>query len=796
MEYMYASPPTPEKYFVNIGSPTVGYNKLVNGLLEDSDGQPSNDVQIFNLDENASITQNTSNNSVVQTNSTTFVTLNPNLIVPYNDFKSELTNTADLPISFPSNLSVVYDSVRYHILSGYNLDNLDGLILNVKYPDVDGSYVTFSQIKLSKGNSQQYTLNPSPLTIGANIYDKYFEVKIPSLSDMVNKYNAASVSNRPLTLAAKTSKSGRGFLASQPLRISAYSITDTTIVSGYETYGTQLLAALSLEPTDPFSNIGAYIAPADTGDFFEYFGTDDGGFIEDFILFQNSIGNSYYIENRIEVLEQVGAAWLETSNFTSIQTSAYDVPNLFRPIVRYSNVATSFSLRYTMTLINSKNQTRTMRVATYTSTDPGKYGTTIAPLQLSVLPQQQKIYNKLGGKTDISVPVNQISPREITKFSNVFFDRNLVNTSLTNLEVNGTTLTETNESSTPSVSYGVGKAYIKISPFDNYYKFSFFKKGQGNTTQEIDLSSSGTYNMVFIDNKGKKVYAPSIADATIAKPSKGELAFKVDESISTQILQFTDRRFYITNKPPDPDGDNVDTRGISKVNKVKSLLAKKAISLRDSSRDVVIASKRDSNTSRAVNTAKIGGNSFSTLYWGNWLKDGETEPVQTAVAAEVVVAPTSPRTKPVSKRVGKSSWQVSGVQNGTSGTSGLGRKAGNVNRNNQPKLTPVQLKSAISSDVQGKIATGWTTQEIIAYFLDPSSTGYKLYVGITKNLCVDAVDGIFGSGDMELVLAYGNTSAGRATGGSASSNGSTANQSGSDSGSANFDPDFGFGGRS
>jgi hypothetical protein len=784
MEYMYASPPNPEEYFVNVGSPTVGYNRLVNGILKDSDGQVSNDAQIFNLDENASITQNTSNNSVVQTNLTTFVTLNPNLIVPYNDFKSELTDTANLPISFSSNLNVVYDSVRYHILAGYNLDNLDGLILNVKYPDVDGSYVTFSQIKLSKGNSQQYTLNPNPLTIGANIYDKYFEVKIPSLSDMINKYNAASPSNKPLTLAAKTSKSGRGFLAAQPLRVNAYSITDTSVVSGYETYGTQLLAALSLEPTDPFNNIGAYISPADTGDFFEYFGTDDGGFIEDFILFQNSIGNSYYIENRIEVLEQVGAAWLETSNFISIQTSAYDVPNLFRPIVRYSNVATSFSLRYTMTLINSKDQTRIMRVATYTSTDPGKYGSTITPLQLSVLPQQQKIYNKLAGKTDISVPFNQMSPREITKFANVFVDRNLVNTSLTNLDVNGTNITERSNSSSPSISYGIGKAYIRVSPFDNYYKFSFFRKGPDGTTQEIDLSSSGTYNMVFINNMDKKVYAPSIADANIAKPSKGELAFKVDESISNQILQFTNRKFYITNKPPDPDGDNTDTRGISKVNKTKSLLAKRAVSLRDSSRNIILASKKDSNTSRAVNTAKIGGNSFSTLYWGNWLKDDEKIPVQTTLEAEVKVIPTSPVFKAPPNKPGKSSWQVSGIQSGNLGTSGDGKVSKGGSNSSQQKLSQAQLKSAISSDVQGKVATGWSTPEIISYFLDPSSAGYKLYVGITKELFIQAVQGIFGSGDMSLVFAYGNTGAGRTTGGSASSNGGTANQSGSDNGSS------------
>lgn len=787
MEYMYASQPNPETYFVNTGGTTVGYEKLINGVLKDSNGQPTDDVQIFNRDQDATVTQNTANNSVVQVNESNFITLNPNLIVPYNDFNPDLTNTADLPITFSSNLNVVYDSVRYHILAGYNLNNIDGLILSVKYPDVDGSFVTFSQIKLSKGSAQAYTLNPSPLMIGSNIYDKYFEIKIPSLFDMINKYNAASTSAKPNTLAGLTSKSGGGYLASQPLRVTAYSIVNTTTVDGYEKYGTEVLAALSLEPTDPFKGVGAYIAPADTGDFFEYFATEDGGFIEDFILFQNSIGNSYYIQHSIETLEQVGAAWIETSNFTSTQTSAYDVPNLFRPIVRYSNVATSFSLRYTMTLINSKDQSRLVRIATYTSSDPGRYGSTITPLQLSVLPQQQKIYNKLAGDTNISVPQSRIQPTVINKFSNIFVDRTLVNTTLTNLQVNGSTITEINNSSRPSISYGMGKAYIKISPFDNYFKFTFYKKTNDDTTQEIDLSSSGSYNLVFVDNQANKVYAPSIADPNVAKPAKGELAFKVAESLSNQILQFTNRKFYITNRPPEVASS---PSGVSKVSAIKERLAKKAVSLKDSSRDIQIASKKDVDQAKGVNTANIGSDSFSVIYWGNWIKDGETEPTQSvSVNANVNIAQTSPRTISSSGKVGKSSWQLSGSNRGTSGTSGATKPGNGISRFFGPAqrvLSTIELRSAIASDVQGKVSSGWATNEIISYFLDPSSAGYKLYKGINKQIFTQAVTGIFSKEDMILVNIYGNTRGGLDTGGAAGSKGSTVNQSGGDNGSPTF----------
>ena len=73
MEYRYADQPNPETYFVNTGSPAIGFNKLVNGVLEDSNGQPSEDIQIMNLDADQSVTQNTRNNSVVQVNQNSWI---------------------------------------------------------------------------------------------------------------------------------------------------------------------------------------------------------------------------------------------------------------------------------------------------------------------------------------------------------------------------------------------------------------------------------------------------------------------------------------------------------------------------------------------------------------------------------------------------------------------------------------------------------------------------------------------------------------------------------------------------
>jgi hypothetical protein len=804
MEYMYADNPNPETYFVNTGSPAVGYDRLVNDVLLDANSQPSGAVQIFNQDQNTATTNNTRSNSVVQTTENTFITLDPNLVIPYNDFNSNLTDTANLPIVFPSNISVVYDSIRYHILAGYNLNNTDGLIMQVQYPDVDGSLVTFSQIKISSGSSQSYILNPSPVTIGSNIYDKYVEVKIPSLVDMNNQYGAATPMNKPNTLAGKTSKSGNGFLVAAPIRITARQIINTTLTNGYTTYGTQILAVLSLESTDPFQNIGAYIAPADTGDFFEYFATDNGGFPEDFILFQNSIGNSYYIQHSVEVLEQVGAALLNTSNFNTIQTTAYDVPNLFRPIVRYPQVAVSFTLRYTMTLVNSVDQSRLIRISTYTSNDVGRYGADIQPLQLSVLPQQQKIYNKVAGATNLAIGGNSNAPQQVTKYTNVFIDRTLVNTTLTNLSVNGTLIRQDNVDQASQISYGIGQAYITISPFDNYFKFTFFQKAKDGTTKNIDLTSAGTYSMVFVDNNNNKVHAPSITDNNLAKPALGEIAFKVSESIAQQVLQFTNRKFYISNSPvlEDPN-TNSNQQGLSKITNAAKRLSERSVALSDSVTELKIQALKDKNISqvnastalisKAVDSARISAKSSSVIYWGNWLKEGEIAPQVTAFSGQTFI--TGQGTSGQSgndSRVGKSSWQIFGSTSGSTQANSPSPITTSTSNQVRQLLTQQQLISSISSDVQGKISIGWSTPDILSYFLDPSSTGYQLYAGITKQIFIQAVTGIFSANDLNLALAYGNTEAGITTGGAGALGGSTSGQAAGDGGSSIATPNITF----
>lgn len=730
MEYMYADEPTPESYFVNTGTTTVGYEKLVNGYL-------NNNIQIFNPEVDYSITHNTADNSVVKISESSFVTLDSNLIIPFNDYSDELTNTSGLPITFPSNLFVVYDTVRYHIRAGYNLNNIDGIIMSVEYQDQDLSYVTVSQIVIKKGSQQFYVLNPSPINIGANIYDKYFEIKIPNLKDMGDKYLVASGAFKTQTLASLISKSGEGFVYGAPLRINAWQIQNIVDFNGYERYNTAKISTLSLEQEDPFSNIGAEIKESDQGQFFEYYATDNEGFVEDFILFQNSIGNGYYISHEIEVLEQIGAALIKTSQFQSIQTTAYDSPNYYRPIVKNAGVAVSFMLRYTMSLINSINQSRITRISTYTSNSPSQWGTNITPLQLSNFPQVQKIYNRVYSQPQINVSggSTNIRPKEIVKYVNIFVDQNFVTATASSLKfVNNKLSSE--EGAGETTAYGSGKLTFSISPFDNFYKFSFVKSGPSGDPVEIDLSNSGKFNISFINPKGNKIQVPSLDDKNLANPVKGELAFKIDESISTQILQVIDRRFFITNgttiNPPVEITNN--KRGAGNNNLIKNVQG-------------AIKSVFENNNINASTN-----NTSSVMYWGYWKKEGEED----SGKAEIILNPVSISTSGTSGSgfIGTlespATPSIKGIKpaSGTSGTASIGSFSSA--RTNQ-MLTGAVLIASLSAEMAGYKATGWTDISIVDYFLIPGNPGYIKYPNITVNAVITAGNNILAPGTISYL---------------------------------------------
>jgi hypothetical protein len=752
MEYMYADQPQPETHFVNTGPSTVGYDKLVNGYR-------SGEFQIFNPNNDYYITHNTTQDSVVRISENSFVTLDSNLIIPFNDYSDELTNSANLPITFPSNLLIVYDSVRYHIRAGYNLGNIDGLIMSIEYTDVDNTPVTVSQIIIKKGTNEDYNLNPNPVTIGSNIYDKYIEIKIPNLRDMNNKYQATTSNFKNQSLAGLISHSGLGFIYNAPIRISAWQIQSTVDYAGYAKYDSSKIATLSLEQEDPFGNIGATIRPSDRGEFFEFYATDNEGFVEDFILFQNSLGNAYYIGHQIEILEQIGASLIRTSHFDAIQTTAYDSPNYYRPIVRNAGVAASFTLRYTMTLINSVDQSRTIRISSYTSSTPSEWGLKIKPIQLSTFPQVQKIYNRIYSQPTINMSTSNPTPREILKYTNVFINQNFVTASMDNLTFSNNSL-RVDTGASQTVAVGTGKLTISLSPFDTYLKFKFIKSGPSGDPIPIDLTSSGEFNISFIDLSGSKIQVPSLKDNTLASPALGEIAFKIDESAAGRILQINDRRFFITN------GVSINQTNLSVTDKsTVTVNAGTTSNVLEKTIENVIADRRDANKSIAgannyINTAAQNNiltpvnNSNSVMYWGYWKKNGEEDFVTGATASTsmpVMMGETGSTGTAITEQANAPVSSIKSIMPATPGGTVSPAETTAAASTNQSLVGSAMIAS-LSAEMRGYKAILWADQTIVNYFLTPGKPGRIKYPNITKEDVIKAGKGILSPATLKKLV--------------------------------------------
>jgi hypothetical protein len=515
MEYGYAAVPNPETYTTS----EVGFYRMYNGHYRDQ-------VQMFNNNTSVDVTYNVLDRSCVNIGQERFVSLDIDLIVPYNDFDPLLTSTASLPLSFTTPDDVIYDKIKLYIQSGYNLEGTDGIIFSVKYANqVVGDYTTVAQILFTKDNLFDINYEPNPILLGDKVYDKYIEVKVPNLQRMTNDYLAASGSPSTLanTLAYKITSDNLGFQIGTPILIELREISTIELSEGYENYITTLRTAYNLPQEDLFGDVNCTVYESTQGDFFEYYGTYQGSFIGDFIYFQNSIGNNYLLYNEIIVTEQIGVDFIETYRSTSLQTGNYDSPNTFRPVLKYAESDVSYTLTYNMKLVNQADNSSILRTSTLTMNDPGKWGYTITPLQISTQPEPQVIYNKIVNQvTQIMPQVPEVLIQKVEKKVPypVFYETNQIF-----LE------SYPNPTSTLDISSS-GNLTLQIVPnVENFFRFRVYKS---NSKDQLDTLYSYTYSMLFTDISGNAIKVPLYNE--LSDISKSELAFKIDVATTQKIL--------------------------------------------------------------------------------------------------------------------------------------------------------------------------------------------------------------------------------------------------------------------
>ncbi len=440
--------------------------------------------------------------------------------------------------------AVRYDTIRVHIISGYNLEGIDGFILDVEFLENSNKKMKASTSAYLKNNVFNIpTFNPNPIMMGERMYDKYVTIYVPSLYQIQDEfYNYKSDDNIFAKLYSHPSINENpnpgGFLKDSTIYLTLHELISTETKNSIEFYDINQKYNATISTSDTYSFLSCTVYESKNGDYFEYFPMWQGEFLEDYItLLNNNYGNVWSVVHNIKVVEQIGNSFYTTSDLTIPQASNFTEPSLFRPIIKHSADAFAFSLVYTMRLINASTGEQVLRTSSLTSYDPKKYGTNTKRIKIDEGIQPYKVYNKIVNETVIP---SHYTPRSenmfTTKYIPQYIERKNVCVNMTNSAVK----------QMDTIIYGQGKCQINISKFDNVIKFVLLNI-EGTSTLPINITGQNLY-IKFIQDNNQEISIKNVFSSEIY-PDMGEVVFNIMKEDSNKILKIqNDKNYYIVSR--------------------------------------------------------------------------------------------------------------------------------------------------------------------------------------------------------------------------------------------------------
>jgi hypothetical protein len=594
--------------------------------------------QLLNGSSSLNITQNVLNTSAANLGSSKWVLLDNNVPVPYINTDSNLTYT-DMS-SLLSSLYVTYDRVRVHIVSGYRLEDLQGLIVQIYGKEATSSQISVLANNVYLNSDDRDVLNPNPILLGDRMYDRYIEVFVPSLRDIVVDYY--SNPTNPISIGYQYSSDNRGFLFNSQIYVKVYEILTTQRTNGILFLNTSNTYEVNLNQEDTYANLVANVEEATDGDYFMYYPTYAGNFILDFIEELNAAGGDYVIINDINIYEQVGLENLMTFSFSQVQTGGYDAPLTFRPILKYAGSAVAFSIDYTVRIHNRLNGYQIIRTASTTSFNPRKYGKQIDKISLTQQSFPFKVYNKIYGGSSVTYVGNEYSNSFSTVYVPVFYDSRNITVQSKTVLANGTNPVSPDFYN--NVNFGQGDARIYLSDFESYHKFTVNQiDPKSGALTNIDLTS-GNVAIAFKDLVGNTIKIPAESSNSLNSAAKGEVVFKIPDYIRKKILSSTSGivSFYIVTESSGAPETLLYTGTVDNIENISSENSRvtSLISSSQATTVVAVGTTASTNSSGSLSTVETGsGNKVSLL---KTLTDANSSSVSSTKSTPEVNPPVIP----------------------------------------------------------------------------------------------------------------------------------------------------------
>ena len=480
--------------------------------------------------------------------------LDINKLVFYNDYDPELTPSVNLPIVFSGIQSPVYDTVRLHLIQGFNFEDNAGLIMSLKVKKKSGGTLVLANFSYNKDDTFEI-INPSPFFFGGKVYDSYVEIRVLSLYNLIYDYWLGVLTGD--TVVERITDFD-GVKREQMIEVFFGWVKETTRVDGQDYLEIFDVTAIDLPVRDQFETISAKIEESSGGDYIEFYATYGGFIIENYILDLNSSGYDFILLHDLILSEYVydpassTYSWVKTDELQITQTDNYDSPNLYRPIVKNSS-AIAFKIDYIVRLYDRNTSSQVWKTASLISNSASKYGRKIRSINLGENPIQTKIYNQNVIK---DIQINKISDPVLstTKYitslatnSNISITAETINPSPT---TNGSPTTITNQDTVlqnegtanqQGYSNGLGRMFIPDSIA--FLRFTMYQKVNGQNTR-MNLSGLGNLYIVFEDNLGQSLEFVEYPNQYTSKGG-GEVVFRLSEKETKNVLSLQTRTFKI-----------------------------------------------------------------------------------------------------------------------------------------------------------------------------------------------------------------------------------------------------------
>ena len=445
--------------------------------------------------------------------------------------------------------AVHYETIRLHLRTGFSFAarGKEGFLFQVKVKKATGIYNYFTSIVYLNHSNFEIS-NPNSFVLGDTSYSKYIQIKVPSLIYLNDSTKNKEFSDEFFGIGNEAPSNTANYEVSYKL------INEITDLNDQQYINVEDTLDVTVSREDEYLDISANIEEVADMDYFHVFGTKDGsrqGF-ENYINNRlESSSDDIIIFHDIEMSEQIGLDFLNTSSMTFTQTANYEAPIPFRPIIFNANIASSFLIRHTMRIYNETDNTQIIKVSTLASANTKKYGTRMEKINLRNV-DPTVIYNKLPNTAvnrELNQFVNSIRPTVgETKYVPVAIDTYGILASASSVGMDLTAGRTISKKLKPE-----GKETINLSTVsDNFVKFTIAQPDGSNGVKAISLVSAE--DLVLIIKSGRTEqrisHDPSFPNVDLGQ---GEVFFKIPKDTAVRfgkptVVKATAAKFYINIK--------------------------------------------------------------------------------------------------------------------------------------------------------------------------------------------------------------------------------------------------------